>query len=189
MIHTVYQLEVYEFDRYRTHLLSLDPESRYLRFGYHANDDAINKLCNQIDENAQRHRVFVIEDNNLKAIAAGHISLEDGKIELAFSVLKQYQGKGMGSALMKRCIEWCQNRGIKGGCMVCLSHNTAVRKLAEKHGILINEGGETLADIKIPSVNPISIMNEVVDANLSKIDHLGKLQRKFTQMVTFPLRF
>ena len=95
----------------------------------------------------------------------------------------------MGDALMKRCIEWCQNRNIKGGCMVCLSTNTAIKKLAGKHGILINDGGETLADIRIPTATAGSVMHEVVESNLAKFDHLGKLQRNFAKMITFPLLF
>jgi hypothetical protein len=73
--------------------------------------------------------------------------------------------------------------------MVCLTTNDAIKKLAKRHGILINEGGETLADIRIPEPNAVSVMNEVVDSNLAKFDHLGKLQRRFARMLTFPLRF
>jgi len=189
MAHLVYRLQPVEYHRYRTHLLALDEESRYRRFGYHINDDMINQLCDKFEANPKDHKLFVIEDDNLDVVAAGHISLEGEELELAFSVLKPYQGQGMGSSLMKRCIEWCQNRGIKGGCMVCLSTNTAIKKLAQKHGILIQDGGETLADIKIPEANSISIMNEVVDSNLARFDHLGKLQRRFTRMITYPLLF
>ena len=189
MSHIVFELPYHEYDRYRKHLLALDSESRYLRFGYHIHDETINVLCNKFEENFQRHRVFVIEDDNLDVVGAGHISLEDRPIELAFSVLKSHQGKGMGSSLMGRVVEWCQNRGIKTGCMVCLKHNAAIKKLAARQGILINDGGETLADIQIPDVNAVSLMHEAAVNGIAKIDHLGKLQRKFAQMFTLPLRF
>jgi hypothetical protein len=131
----------------------------------------------------------VIEDENLEVIGAGHIARVDGQTELAFSVLKEHQGRGMGSALMKRIIEWCQNRGIKDGCMVCLSTNAAIKKLAKKYGVLINEGPETMAGIRIPDLDSNSIINEVVESNIARMDHLGKLQRRFTRMLAFPLRF
>lgn len=189
MSHLVYRLQPSEYNRYRRHLLALDEYSRYLRFGYQISDELINQLCDKFESNTKEHKIFVIENDDLDVVGAGHISLEGNELELAFSVLKPYQGQGMGSSLMGRCVEWCQNRGIKGGCMVCLSSNTAIKKLAGKHGILINDGGETLADIKIPEPTPSSIMHEVVDSNLARFDHLGKLQRKFAKMIAYPLLF
>jgi hypothetical protein len=46
-----------------------------------------------------------------------------------------------------------------------------------------------LADIKIPDPNAFSVMHEMVESNVARLDHLGKLQRKFARTVTFPLRF
>lgn len=189
MSHLVYRLQPFEYNRYRTHLLALDQESRYTRFGYPISDELINQLCDRFESAPSDHKIFVIEDEDLNVVAAGHISLADGETELAFSVFKEYQKQGMGSALMSRTVEWCQNRGIKGGCMVCLTSNTAIKRLAGKHGILVNEGPETLANIEIPDATPGSVIHEVVESNLARFDHLGKLQRKFAKMATFPLQF
>lgn len=189
MTHLVYRLQPHEYSRYRKHLLALDEESRYTRFGFHIKDEIINQLCDGFEANPKEHKLFVIENENLDVVAAGHISLQGGETELAFSVLKAYRQKGMGDALMKRTIEWCQNRNIKGGCMVCLSTNTAIKRLASKHGVLINDGGETFANISIPEANAVSVMSEVVDSNMARLDHLGKLQRKYAKMITFPLLF
>jgi GNAT superfamily N-acetyltransferase len=149
----------------------------------------IDIICDRFEANPRDHKLFVIENDDLEVVAAGHISLEGGELELAFSVLKEHQGQGMGSSLMARCVEWCQNRGIKSGCMVCLSSNAAIKKLAARHGILVNDHGETLADITIPSATPASVINELAVSNIAKFDHLGKLQRRFAQMFTYPLRF
>lgn len=179
MPHLVYRLRPEEYHRYRTHLLALDAESRYTRFGIMIKDEIINQLCDRFESNPKEHKIFVIEDEELRVIAAGHIALEGGETELAFSVLSEYRKQGMGDALMSRTIEWCQNRNIKGGCMVCLSTNVAIKRLAGKHGVLINEGGETLANITIPELTPASVLHEVVDSNLARVDHLGKVQRNF----------
>jgi GNAT superfamily N-acetyltransferase len=189
MSHIVYRLLPADYGRYRKHLLALDPQSRYLRFGYPIRDEMIDQLCDKFEANPQQHKIFVIENEDLEVVGAGHISLAGEETELAFSVLKQHQGQGMGNSLMKRCVEWCQNRNISNGCMVCLTTNAAIRKLAKKHGILITEGSETLADIQIPSPDATSIISEVVDSNLAKFDHLGKLQRRFVKMLSFPLQF
>lgn len=187
-MHTVYRLTHAEYDRYRSHLLSLDEHSRYLRFGYSISDDMIDIICDKFEHDKNKHKIFVIEDNDLNIIGAGHIAL-DQEIELAFSVLKEHQGQGIGSALMRRCIEWCQNRNIKHGCMVCLSSNAAVKKMAKRHGVLIEQEGEALANIQIPEANPFSVINEVSSTNLANLDRLGKIQRKLTKMFTFPLQF
>jgi GNAT superfamily N-acetyltransferase len=183
MSHLVYKLTPNEYDRYRKHLLALDEYSKYLRFGFHISDEVINTLCTKFASEASNHKIFVIENNDLDVVGAGHVSLEGNTVELAFSVLKDYQKQGMGDSLMKRCIEWCQNRGLDAGCMVCLSTNIAIKKLAGKHGVLINDGGETLVNIKIPSANSTSMLNEVIDSNLARLDHLGKLQQNFVRKV------
>jgi len=180
-MHLVYKLRPEEYHRYRTHLLALDDTSRYTRFGFMIKDESINQLCDKFEANTQEHKIFVIEDDQLNVVAAGHIALEGGETELAFSVLQEYRKQGMGSSLMKRTIEWCQNRNIKGGCMVCLSSNIAIKKLASKHGVLINDGGETLANITIPDPTPVSIMHEVVDSSMARVDHYTKAQRNFVR--------
>jgi GNAT superfamily N-acetyltransferase len=177
----VYRLRSDEYSRYRKHLLALDADSRYTRFGVMVKDEVIEQLCDRFEANPREHKIFVIENEALEVVAAGHIALEGGETELAFSVLKEYRKQGMGDALMKRTIEWCQNRNIKGGCMVCLSTNTAIKRLAGKHGVLINEGGETLANISIPEATPTSVMHEVVESNIARLDHMTKVQRNFVR--------
>jgi GNAT superfamily N-acetyltransferase len=188
-MHLVYRLRPNEYSRYRKHLLALDADSRYTRFGYMIKDEVIEQLCDRFEANPRLHKIFVIENERLEVVAAGHIALEDGETELAFSVLKEYRKQGMGDALMKRTIEWCQNRNIKGGCMVCLSTNTAIKRLAGKHGVLINQGGETLTNIVIPQATPTSVIHEVMESNIARLDHLGKVQRNFVKMLTLPLQF
>ena len=177
----VYRLRSDEYYRYRKHLLALDSDSRYTRFGYMIKDEVIEQLCDRFEASPKDHKIFVIENEQLEVVAAGHIALEGGETELAFSVLKEYRKQGMGDALMKRTIEWCQNRNIRGGCMVCLSTNAAIKALAKKHGVLINQGGETLANISIPEATPTSVMHEVVESNMARLDHMTKVQRNFVR--------
>lgn len=190
MTYTIYKLPSNEFFRYRTHLLSLDEESRYMRFGFHIKNDTINQLCEKWQLNADKHKIFVIENDNMEVVAVAHISLEDDIPELAFSVFKEYQSQGMGDALMKRAVEYCQNKGIKQGCMVCLGTNDKIKRLARKNNVLVKtEDGDSQGAIEIPGPTPVSIWHEYVVDSVAKIDHLGKAQRKFVQMFRFPLTF
>lgn len=189
-MHPVYRLTPKDFSRYRTHLLLLDQETRYLRFGFHIQDQTIIELCQRWEANSDKHVIFGIENDDLDFVGIAHISLEDEVAELAFSVIKGYQRHGYGSALMARAIEYCQNHNIKQGCMVCLAHNEAIKKLARKHDILVKtDGGDAEAEILIPEPNPVSIWKEYWSDHISKLDHLGKTQRKFAKMVAFPLLF
>lgn len=187
-MHTIYRLPADEFYRYKTHLLCLDEESRYMRFGYPVRSDQIKELAKRWQDNADKNIIFVIENNDLEVVAVGHISLEETPAELAFSVFKEYQRQGMGDALMTRCIEYCQNHNIKNGQMVCLSSNEAIKKLARRHKILVkSEHGDSSAEIQIPDPSPISILGEVVKDQLGNIDHLTKAQRKFAKLFNFTL--
>lgn len=190
MSYTIYKLPANELDRYRAHLLMLDDESRYMRFGFHIKNEIINQLCEKWKLNAHQHKIFVIEDDNLDVVGVAHVSLEDEVPELAFSVFKEHQGKGMGDALMKRAVEYCQNKGIRAGCMVCLGTNDKIKRLARKNNVLVKtEDGDSVGEISIPSPTPVSLWHEYLEDNMGKLDHLGKAQRKFAQMFRFPLSF
>ena len=174
MLTTVRRVLPHEYPKYRTHLKQLDAESKVLRFGFPTNDSVIDTLCDKFEATPDKHILFAIEDANLNFIAVGHIALE-GEMELAFSVLKEYQGQGMGNKLMKRCIQWCRTKGILEGCMVCLSTNSTIKHLCKKYGIsMTSEHGETLATIKFGQADVTTYVSEVTDSNLAVIGYLGK---------------
>ena len=178
----------YEYDKYRAHLMALDAESKRLRFAYPIADQTITELCNNIAQNADQHKIFVAENEDLEIIGAGHISFEGDKMELAFSVLPAYQGQGIGDALMKRCIEYCQNRGIRKGYMVCLSHNAKIKHLCTKNGIKMQTShGETLADIELEPATPVSVMHEAYVSQLAAFEHFSNMGRKIANLSIFAL--
>ena len=175
---TVRRVLPHEYSKYCTHLKSLDAESKVLRFGYAITDEAVDALCDKFAVDHAHNILFCIENVNLNFVAIGHIALQ-GEMELAFSVLKEYQGQGMGNLLMKRVIQWCRVNGKLKGCMVCLSSNAAIRHLCVKYGIHIqNDHGETLADIELDSPNINTYITEATDSNLAVIDYLGKRMPK-----------
>ena len=178
----------YEYDKYRAHLMELDLESRRLRFAYPIADGTITELCNNIARNPDKHKIFVAENKDLEVVGAGHISFDGNKMELAFSVLPEYQGQGIGDALMKRCIEYCRNRGIRKGYMVCLSHNKTIKHLCAKNGITMHtEYGETVADIELDPATPITVMHEAYVSQLAAFEHFSNLGKKIADLSTFAL--
>ena len=177
-MHTVRRVLPQEYYKYRTHLKQLDDQSRYLRFGYPIRDEAIDLLCDTIDKNKDHHILFCIENSDLEFVAIGHIALDED-MELAFSVLKQHQGQGMGNALMRRCIQWCRTHNILHGCMVCLSSNAAIRHLCSKYGMKMrNDHGETLTEFDFEHAGIDTWIAETADSNLAVMDWVAKRTNK-----------
>jgi GNAT superfamily N-acetyltransferase len=171
---TVRRVLPHEYGKYRQHLKALDSDSKVLRFGSPITDAVIDSLCDSFEANPSQHILFCVENNNLEFVAVGHVALQDS-MELAFSVLKEHQGQGIGNALMKRAIQYCRTHGILKGCMVCLSTNATIKHLCTKYGIHFeNDHGETLADIELDRPDFVTYMNEAADSNLAVMDYMGK---------------
>jgi len=165
-----------EYSKYRDHLKALDAESRTLRFANPVADLVIDRFCDGVEAKYYNHILFAVEDSDLNFIAVGHIALEEGrKMELAFSVHKDYQGQGLGNRLMARCIQWCRIHGYLEGSMVCLRSNSKIRHLCRKYGITVeNEYDEALADIKLAPADFGAYLGETVDTQLGVWDYWSK---------------
>ena len=171
---TVRRVLPHEYPKYRTHLKALDPESRTLRFGGPITDYVIDRFCDTLEANTDKHVLFAIENRKLEFVAIGHIALQDG-MELAFSVLKRHQRRGFGNLLIQRCIQYCRVRGILKGCMVFVSTNDAIRHLCNKHGISVkNDHGESLAEIIFDPAGMDTLIGETIDNNMSTLDWISK---------------
>jgi GNAT superfamily N-acetyltransferase len=171
---TVRRALINEYPKYRKHLKSLDSDSKYLRFGYLISDEMIDHCCDLFEAEPDKHILFCIENDELEFVAVGHIALQDG-MELAFSVLKDYQSQGLGNHLFKRVIQWCRTHNKLKGNMVCLSSNTVVRHLCAKYGIhTVSASGETVANIELDHPNITTYFTEAADSNLAVMDYVGK---------------
>lgn len=165
-----------EYYKYGTHLKSLDANSKHLRFANALGDEVIDNLNNKWTEDYEHNILFAIENDNLEFVAVAHIAIsEPGDMELAFSVLKEYQGQGLGTHLMKRAIQWCRTHNFLHGKMMCLSTNSVIRHLCKKHSIhMTNHHGEVLADIELNHPNLQTYWTEAADSNLAVMDYFGK---------------
>lgn len=174
-----------EYHKYRTHLLSLDADSRYLRFGYRAPDSAIHKICDTVESNPDVHVLYCVEDKDLNFVGVAHIAIEENTTELAFSVLKEHQGRGIGSALMHRAILHCRTRNIKKSHLVCLQSNAAIRKLCIKHGIAVrSECNESIGAVEFSKPEFDTFIAEITASQLGAFDYFAKrIPQVFTKAV------
>lgn len=176
---TVRRVLPHEYGKYKTHLLQLDDNSKYLRFGYAVKDHQINKLIDDIIENKENHILFCVENDDLEFVGIGHIALGE-PTELAFSILLEHQGQGIGNALMRRVIQWCRTHHVKNGHMICLSSNAAIKHLCAKYGMKIQANyGESLTDFVFDSATIDIWLKEMVDTNIGAIDWMAKRTNKF----------
>ena len=80
--------------------------------------------------------VAVVEEAGRPAIIAGgrYIVIEPGKGEVAFIVIDQYQGQGIGAALLRHLAAIASGHGINELVAEVLAENRSMLKVFEKSG-------------------------------------------------------
>ncbi|HLL28136.1 MAG TPA: GNAT family N-acetyltransferase [Xanthobacteraceae bacterium] len=156
------KLWIGETDRFRKHLLRLDPESRANRFGTPVTDYFIEKYAAKaLGPDSVVHGFFV--DGVLRGCAELRVSADHSpdEGEAAFSIERPWQNAGVGSALMGRTILAARNRAIRKLYMNCLSHNHPMQAIARKYEADLRfEANDVVAEIINPHPNPLSLFRE-----------------------------
>ncbi|MGB3718652.1 MAG: N-acetyltransferase [Proteobacteria bacterium] len=154
-----------EVGKFREHLLRLDPESRRMRFAHAVSDVFIEDYANRM-----HHMGSIVygyfEGPHLRAAAElRKLSAVWGEeAEAAFSVEKDWQGKGIGTALMGRVIRAARNRGVKRLYMSCLAENAKMQTIARKHNAMLRyEYGEVYGEIVPQGPSYFSLFEEEVE--------------------------
>jgi len=80
--------------------------------------------------------VAVLEESGQPVIAGGgrYVVVQPGKAEIAFAVVDQYQGQGIGAALMHHLAAIAQTAGLEELIAEVLPDNLAMLKVFEKSG-------------------------------------------------------
>lgn len=168
--------------RIAAHLLALNPRDRYLRFGYAANDEQIQRYVEGL--NFERDEIFGIFNRKLELIAMAHLAFStDPELkscaEFGGSVLAHARGRGYGSRLFDRAKMHARNEGVEMMFIHALSENAAMLKIARKAGARIErDGSESDAYLKLQPANLDSRMTELVDEQIAQTDYRLKVQAK-----------
>jgi GNAT superfamily N-acetyltransferase len=168
--------------RIAAHLLSLDEQDRYLRFGYAASDAQINSYARDLD--FERDEIFGIYNRKLELIAVAHLAfMQDAGApacaEFGVSVLPKARGRGYGSRLFDRAVVHARNEGVELMFIHALSENTAMLKIARNAGARMERaGGETDAYLRLPPATLDSRVAEIVEEQLAQTDYRLKQQAK-----------
>lgn len=157
------------------HFLALNAEDRRLRFGASLSDDAVRNLEERID--FVRDELFGVADDNLRLIGVVHVAFYRDKAELGLSVLPEARGRGIGNALFERAVMHLTNRAVREVFVHCLSENSAMMHLANKHGMhAVHDGGETDSYLVLPRPTPASVFTEWMQSNQADSLHLIRRQ-------------
>ena len=169
-------------ERIATHLMALDEQDRYLRFGYAANDEQIQRYVAGL--NFDRDDIFGIYNRKLELIAMAHLAFSSDPehlecAEFGVSVLKKARGRGYGARLFDRAVMHARNEGIELLFIHALSENTAMLKIARNAGATLERvGSETDAYLRLPPATLDSRMTEMLDEQLAQTDYRLKAQAK-----------
>jgi GNAT superfamily N-acetyltransferase len=167
-------------DRIAAHLKALDEQDRYLRFGYPARDEQIDRYVQGID--FDRDDVFGIYNRKLELIAMAHLAYSaDPQLtscaEFGVSVLKKARGRGYGARLFERAVMHARNEGVDMLFIHALSENHAMLHIAKSAGATFERaGGETDAYLRLPPATFDTRMAELVEEQVAQTDYRLKQQ-------------
>jgi RimJ/RimL family protein N-acetyltransferase len=163
---------------YAEHLKNLSNEDRYTRFGYAVSNQSIDAMILGILYNQDQHHIFTYYINNYIA-GFGHLAREDDAWELAVSVDKGYQGRGIANELMDHMIAWGKTHGVEVLYMHCITENQKIQHLARKHGLKSwdRTGHELTARVRLPEPTVLDYTANFVREQSDLAADIVRLQR------------
>jgi GNAT superfamily N-acetyltransferase len=167
-------------ERIAQHLLSLTSADRYLRFGYAANDEQIERYVSGLD--FERDEIFGIYNRRLELIAMAHLAFAveadfTSCAEFGVSVHAHARGRGYGARLFDRAVMHARNEGVQMMFIHALSENTNMLNIARAAGAKVErDGSESEAYLRLPPADLDSRMTEMVEEGLAQTDYKLKVQ-------------
>ena len=160
--------------RIARHLLDLNLHDRYLRFGYAASDEQVERYVAQL--NFERDEIFGIYNRRLQLIAMAHVAFAPAEqptdcAEFGVSVARHARGRGYGARLFERAVVTARNEGVGMLFIHALSENAAMLKIARKAGAsVVRSGSEAEAHLQLPVATLDSRMSEIALDHFAEID-------------------
>lgn len=169
-------------ERIARHLIALEPRDRYLRFGFAANDEQIQRYADSL--NFDRDEIFGIYNRRLELIAMAHLAFSaDSDLaacaEFGVSVLKSARGRGYGARLFDRAAMHARNEGVNRMFIHALSENNTMLRIARNAGAIVErDGSESEAHLHLPPATLDSRLTELVAEQVAQTDYRIKVQVK-----------
>ena len=169
-------------ERIARHLMALDSHDRYLRFGFGANDEQIQRYADSL--NFERDEIFGIYNRRLELIAMAHLAFSaDSSLnacaEFGVSVLQSVRGRGYGARLFDRAAMHARNEGVSRMFIHALSENHAMLKIARNAGATVErDGSESEAHLRLLPATLDTRLTELFEEQVAQTDYRIKVQVK-----------
>ena len=163
------------------HLLALEPHDRYLRFGYAATDEQIERYVSGL--NFERDELFGIFNRRLNIVAMAHLALDaecgpslatcqDRCAEFGVSVAADQRGRGLGKRLFERAAIHARNEGVGTLIIHALSENAPMLAIARSAGAIVErDGPESEARLMLPAATFDTRVAELIDEQIALADY------------------
>ena len=168
--------------RIAQHLLALEGHDRYLRFGFPASDEQIQRYVDSLD--FDRDEIFGIYNRRLELIAMAHLAFPGddslaGCAEFGVSVSQSARGRGYGARLFDRAATHARNEGVSRMFIHALSENAAMLKIARNAGAtVVRDGSESEAHLDLQPATLDTRLTELMEEQLAQADYHVKQQVK-----------
>jgi RimJ/RimL family protein N-acetyltransferase len=121
-------------------------ESLYRRFFGVKREFTEKEIAFFVDVDFDKHvaLVAVVDQGGRQTIVGGgrYVSVRPGTAEVAFAVVDEFQGQGIGAALMRHLITIARSAGLKEFIAEVLPDNAAMLKVFEKSGLALTRKRE-----------------------------------------------
>lgn len=166
--------------RIARHLRALPAQDRYLRFGYAATDEQIDRYVAGL--NFKRDEIFGVFNRRLDLVALAHLAYSVDPqwatcAEFGVSVSSHQRGKGFGAKLFGHAVMHARNHGVSLLFIHALSENVAMLKIARHAGAAVQrDGSESEAYLSLPQATLDSQISGLVQEQMAELDYQLKMQ-------------
>ncbi len=166
--------------RILSHLLSLKPEDRYLRFGYPATDEQIERYVMGLK--FDRDEIFGVFNRRLALVAMAHLAYSVDPqwatcAEFGVSVSSHQRSRGLGVRLFNHAVMHARNQGVSLLFIHALSENVAMLKIARRAGAKVQrDGSESEAYLSLPEATLDSQLSGLMQEQMAELDYQLKSQ-------------
>lgn len=168
----------FEYPLYAAHLIRLSPDERACRFMGPVRDEMMEAHVHDI----QRPGNLVLGafvDGWLRGAAELVVTspavpaLGQGEAELAITVEGAFQGRGIGTELVRRTLLAARNRGIETVHTVSLVENLRLRRIVDHAGGKVHcHHGMCEGDIELTLPTQVSLIEEAMDEGAAVVTDL-----------------
>jgi GNAT superfamily N-acetyltransferase len=159
-------LSIDHYELYGSWLREQSEETLNTYFGIATSPTYITHLIDGIISNPEEHYFLIATQGTTWAGVIHMARISERDMEFGVMVAESYRNQGIADLLMSEAIIWIRNRGFDTLYLHCVAWNRAMKHLAHKHGLVMQEDhGDVDVCTRIPPPSMISYAQEAATRN------------------------